>query len=357
MAQRQAGTGRVTIMQVAKAAGVSHQTVSRYLRADPGMREEIRERIRAAVEELGYRPNLLARSMRTRRSGRLGIVLPPGQTPSVITLLDGATAAANEAGYAVEVVIVDGALEQRAERLAELAGSGQVEGLLLLTDLPLPQPVSEDSAVIVLDPDYDHRRRSVGHLGDVSVLSGMIEHLAELGHRRLMHAAGPVGHPSADARRDAYLATVRRLRLSSWGVVHGDWTGEAGHRAVSRLPEDRSVTAVVAASDVVAAGVIRGAWERGWSVPGDLSVTGWDDEPVGRFLSPSLSTVVTDHARHGREAMGELIGAVRGEPVEAAGHAPLSHAVWRESVGPAAISPSPPSRGPRRRSSAGPRGK
>ena len=329
---------RVTIMDVARAAGVSHQTVSRYLRADPGMREEIRRRIGTAVEELGYHPNLVARSMRTRRSGRLGIVLPPGDTPSMISLLGGATATAHEAGYAVEVVLVDGTPQARAGRLAELAGSGQFEGVLALTPLPHFAP-APGAAPVIVSADYDERRRSIGVLADGSLVGTMIERLARLGHRRFLHVAGPAGHPSAQGRRQAYLAAIERSGLHSHGVVDGDWSGESGMRAGAALPDGCGVTAVIAASDIVAAGVIRGAWDRGWRVPADLSVTGWDDNPLGRFLPPTLTTVATDHDRRGRRAMAELVCTVRGEPAPPDDSTPLSRVLWRESTGPAPRTP------------------
>jgi LacI family transcriptional regulator len=117
-------------------------------------------------------------------------------------------------------------------------------------------------------------------------------------------------------------------------VVDGDWSAESGREAVLALPEEGGPTAVIAGNDVVAAGVVRGALERGWSVPGDLSVTGWDNNPVGAYLSPALTTVDVDRERLGADAMERLVATVRGREPEISG-APLNRIVWRESTGPA----------------------
>ncbi|MEE2048648.1 substrate-binding domain-containing protein, partial [Nocardiopsis tropica] len=128
------------------------------------------------------------------------------------------------------------------------------------------------------------------------------------------------------------------LGLESHGVVDGDWSAESGRDAVRSLAEDSGVTAVIAANDVVAAGVVRGALERGWGVPDDLSVTGWDNNPVGAYLSPALTTVDVDRERLGRDAMERLVASVRGtEPALSDG--PLNRIVWRESTGPAPLRP------------------
>src|SRR6187401_1159917 len=118
-------------MDVARLAGVSHQTVSRYLRFQGGLKPATVERVDAAIRELNYRPNLVARSMRTRRSGRVAILIPTvAFNPA--RMLAGATAAAHAAGYAVDVLSLEGGAEARTERILELADSGQVEGILSL---------------------------------------------------------------------------------------------------------------------------------------------------------------------------------------------------------------------------------
>lgn len=128
---------RATIWQVAEAAGVSHQTVSRYLRADPGMKPSTKDKVRGAIDALGYRPNLSARSMRTRRTQRIGVLLPT-ESGFQATALSGALDIASAQGYAVEVFSVDGDSQAAFEKVRELADSGQVDGILALAPPPSP---------------------------------------------------------------------------------------------------------------------------------------------------------------------------------------------------------------------------
>ncbi|WP_240973553.1 LacI family DNA-binding transcriptional regulator [Nonomuraea composti] len=325
---------RPTIMEVARLAGVSHQTVSRYLKfGGAGMKAETSERIKTAIEQLDYRPNLVARAMRNRRTGRLAMLLPAGTAVSALELLAGATTAAHEAGYVVEVVTLGGSPQTWAQRALELSDSGLFEGIVSLTRMSLPTQ-RPGSVPVVVSPDYDDRMRGVGELADASHMAEIVEGLAAYGHRRFLHLAGDYAHASARERRQVYLDTLDRLGLESYGVIDCRWSAAAARQAVLDLPAGSGVTAVIAANDLVAAGAIRGAWERGLRVPADLSVTGWDDNPVGAFLPPSLTTVRVDHERLGRRVLARLLGVLRGEPTTEDDE-PLTQVIWRESTGPA----------------------
>lgn len=321
-------------MDVARLAGVSHQTVSRYLRFQGGLKPATVERVDAAIRELNYRPNLVARSMRTRRSGRVAILLPRVAFNQA-RLLAGAAAAAHAAGYSVDVLSLEGDAEARTERILELADSGQVEGILSLA--PITRSNDElltRDAAIVGSSDFDDEMRGIGELADGSPVRDLIARLADLGHRRFLHVAGARDFASARGRRQTYLDSIAELGLESVGVIDGDWTAESGILAVRRIDERDRPTAIIAANDLVASGVIRGARDRGWRVPEDLSVTGWDNVPVGQYLSPSLTTVDIDLERLGGNAMKRLIASLRDEP-DPAPDAPISRIIWRESVGPA----------------------
>lgn len=333
MSERLERVRKATMMDVASVAGVSHQTVSRYLRFNGGLKEATRERIDAAIRELNYRPNLVARSMRTRRTGRLAVLVPSQSSFSPARMLAGAGAAAHEAGYAMEVLSLDGGAEARTERMLELADSGQVEGILSLAPV-IPASIRSltDAAAIVISADYDDEMRGIGELADGSPVAEMMEHLAARGHRKFLHVAGALQFASARGRKQVYLETIERLGLESFGVHDGDWSAESGIKAVADLPADSGVTAVIAANDVVAAGVIRGALDRGWRVPEDLSVTGWDNNPLGALLSPTLSTVDVDHEKLGRDAMLRLIAALRGDTVQSPSTGPINRVLWRDSV-------------------------
>ncbi|MFI7637925.1 LacI family DNA-binding transcriptional regulator [Nonomuraea sp. NPDC049400] len=344
MTEHSAPPRRPTIKEVARLAGVSHQTVSRYLKSRQGLRPATLERIDGAVEKLGYRPNLMARSMRTRRTGRLAVVMPVN-TFNHARLLSGALAAAHEAGHVVEVVSVEGSTAARTERVLELAHAGQVDGVLSLTPMAAGfEDALPKGAAVVVSPDFDDGMRSIGELTDASPVSELMERLAALGHRRFLHVAGDQEFASARARKVAYLEAVERLGLESVGMAEGDWSGESGVEAVRQLDPDRLPTAVIAANDVVASGVLRGARERGLDVPGDLSVTGWDDNELCRFLPPSLTTVRISWEGAGRNAVLRLIKAVGGPELEP-WNGPVAQVIWRESTAP-----------PRRRPASAPAG-
>ncbi|GAA4989457.1 LacI family DNA-binding transcriptional regulator [Kineococcus glutinatus] len=329
------GTRRPTIREVARLAGVSHETVARYLRADTRIKEASRERIGAAIAELGYRPNLVARAMRNRRTGRLALLLPAGVAISSLEMLAGATDAAGAAGYVVEVVTLGGPAGVRSERVLELADSGLFEGIVSLT--PLPAGLLGAGATrtpVLVAPHYDEHMRGIGALADASCVADLVEQLAEQGHTTFLHVSGDYAHTSARNRRQVYLDTIARLGLRSYAVVDCDWDWRRAWRAVLDLPADCGVTAVVGANDKVAAGAVRGALERGWRVPQDLSVTGWDDNPLGAVMPPSITTVAVDHGRLGRAAVSDLLALLR-EEAPAADERPITRIIWRESTGPA----------------------
>jgi LacI family repressor for deo operon, udp, cdd, tsx, nupC, and nupG len=327
---------RVTLLEVARHAGVSHQTVSRYLRHNGGLKPATVAKIDAAVLALGYRPDLIARSLRTRRSNRLAIVLPE-LTWFVPGALRGASAAAHDAGYQIDVVSLEGDEFRRRERVLALLDSERVEGILSLTPLGgmLPDSDPAAGAAVVVVGEYDDKMRSTGVFADGRYAAGLVEHLAGLGHRQFLHVAGAADWASARNRRAVYLRTVQRLGLESYGVVEGDWSVRSGYEAARDLPADAGVTAVFAANDHVAFGVVRGLQDRGLRVPQDVSVVGWDDEQFGRYTSPTLTTVSVDRELLGRQAMESLIADVQGRERPRIPDLPPGRLVLRGSSGPA----------------------
>lgn len=320
---------RPTSHDVAHLAGVSQSTVSFVFTGRAGISEATREKVLRAASELNYRPNLAARSMRTHRTGRLAVVVPI-TTMNPLTLLSGAIAAARDEGYVVEVVSLPDDAAERVERLAEVVDSGQYEGVLGFTPLPFTDTTGGGPIVLSVG-EFDDAMHMTGEFTDSRPIAEMIERLAAQGHRRFIHLAGAEDFPSARARRDAYLATIDRLGLESLGVTDGDWGGKAGEDAIGALPDDAPPLAVIAANDVIATGAIRAATRRGWKLPQEVAVTGWDDHHQSAFLVPSLTSVAQDRERLGAYSMQRLIAAVRGgQPPEKPDG--LLTIVWREST-------------------------
>jgi LacI family transcriptional regulator len=329
------GKKRATIWEVARSAGVSHQTVSRYLRNDGGMKPATRARIDKAVAELDYRPNLIARSMRTQRSNRIAVVLPELTHFAPIPILRGASAAAREAGYTTDVVGLEGGQARRAEGARALLDSGLVDGILSFAPLADVGRAAGGSVPLVVFGEYDDEMHSQGEMADAGPVEDILRHLAGLGHRRFLHVAGPRDWASADNRRARYAESVEKLGLESYGTRDGDWTVASGYRAARDLPDGSGVTAVLAANDHMALGVIRGLQDRGVRVPEDVSVFGWDNEQFGEYVRPALSTVASDGEALGRQAVRSLLAAIRGEPAPEIRVPNFYEVVPRGSSGPA----------------------
>lgn len=324
---------RPTIRDVAGLAGVSHQTVSRYLRHSGGLRPATVAAIESAIDELGYRPDLTARSMRTRRSDTLAVViagLPRGGMYQ--RELTAACAVAHHAGYRTEIVLAEGDAKDRRDRILALLEDGQVDGVLAMAPVALDGGRADHRIVATADLDDD--MRNTGALADGTTAGLIVEHLSDLGHRHFLHIAGDMSYASARNRASAYEAAIDLLGVKSHGVVGYSWTAETGYQAVIQLPEDSPVTAVVAANDSTATGAVRAAFERGWSVPERLSVFGWDNQVLGRYAVPTLSTVEVDRERRGRYVMEQLIAAIRHEPQPEPPKSPLNTLIFRESTAP-----------------------
>ncbi|OAH12337.1 LacI family DNA-binding transcriptional regulator [Streptomyces jeddahensis] len=338
-ARPRAGGKRPTIHEVARLAGVSHQTVSRFLRNDPTMRPDTARKVAKAVAELGYRPNLAARTMRTRRSNRIAVIIPTSAERFPLGVLSGAAAAAHEAGYLLDIVGLEGDAAARAARLEALLQLESTDGILSFTTLgeSTDGPALADFPVpIVVDGVYDDHLRSLGAFADASVAADLLRHLADRGHRRFVHVAGHPEWASARARRAVYEATIADLRLESCAVVEGDWTPHSGWEAATEVIAGSGATAVFAASDQVAFGVILGLQSLGIDVPRDISVFGWDDDQLGRCFRPTLTTVAVDRERQGREAVRRLLALLRGEPpIRPPEAAELNRIILRDSTGPA----------------------
>ena len=324
---------RPTIHDVASRAGVSHQTVSRYLRYNGGLKPTTVAKIQGAIEELEYRPNRVARSMRTRRTGRIAILLPTASRSLPLRLLAAASAAAHEAGYTVDLVGLEGAAADRAARAQELSHSGEFEGILALASLGA-QPATWSGAPVVDIAAYDDEVHGLGALADGAATGEIVRHLSDLGHRSFLHLAGPQAYTSARNRRQAFTDAITKLDLRGT-VIDCDWSGQSGYEGIMSLPQDTDITAVVAANDLMAMGAVRASLSRGWKVPDDLSVFGWDDEELARFGTPSLSTVAIDRERQGREAMCRLIAMIRGTDPPPINITSLHTVIPRESTGPA----------------------
>ncbi|TDL39707.1 LacI family DNA-binding transcriptional regulator [Arthrobacter nitrophenolicus] len=334
----QARTKAPTIYDVAALAGVSHQTVSRYLKDKNALKPKTLERVEKALSELKYTPNLAARSLRSRALYRIVVVVPEASLYFPTRMLNGAAGAAHARGYRVDVVAMEGSAEARALQLDQLLSGEDIAGILSFVPRPKSGAVTKkESAVpLVVAGEYDNKMRARGSLADATAMAGIVRELAALGHRNFFHVSGPTAWPSARNRKTVYQETLTELGLTSLGIAAGDWSPASGYAAGRKIAGLKDVTAVVAANDQMAMGVIRALHEQGISVPGDVSVFGWDDVPEASYYIPALSTVHMDLETLGTRSMRELIARIRGdEPPQAGDGLPPMQLILRESTGPA----------------------
>ncbi|TLM82959.1 LacI family transcriptional regulator [Pseudarthrobacter sp. NamE2] len=341
MVQEAVARGRAkapTIYDVAALAGVSHQTVSRYLKDGKGLKPGTLERVEKALSELRYTPNLAARSLRSRKLYRVVVVVPEASLYFPARMLNGAAGAAHARGYRVDVVAMEGTAQARALQLERLLTGEDIAGILSFVPRPKATAATGTATVpMVVAGEYDNKMRARGSLADGTAVHSIIRELAALGHTNFFHVAGPAAWPAARNRKAVYQEAIAALGLTSLGMAAGDWSPASGYAAGKKIAALNGVTAVFAANDQMAFGVIRALHDQGIRVPVDVSVFGWDDVPEGSYFIPSLSTVHMDVEALGARSMRELIARIHGEePPQDAAALPLMELVLRESTGPAA---------------------
>lgn len=333
------GTRRkaATIYDVAQAAGVSHQTVSRFLRGFEGIRPETRERVVQALADLGYRPNLTARSLKSGRSHRIGALTHEISLVGPSRIVEGASIAAREAGYVLDIVSLDSRNPRAIEESLALITQHDLAGVLALaatdemtraftaTAFRVPAYVAAES-----DGAPDDPRGILSRVG----IPMLVAHLAGLGHRRFVHIAGPSMWSAARNRVRDYESALDSQGLASVAILHGDWSAASGYRAISELSRLPDATAFLAANDQMALGAMLALKERGLRIPGDVSVVGVDDIAEAAYFDPPLTTLRNDFEGQGRAAVFQLLARIGNEEVTPV-PVPAPVLVVRQSSGPA----------------------
>lgn len=322
---------------VAARAGVSSQTVSRVSNGAHNVEEGTRRRVLDAMGELGYRPNSAARALKTGRFRSVGVIIFTLATFGNMRTLDAVVTAASGAGYTITLMPVahptEGEVAGAFSRLQEEA----VDGVIIIIEahmldradvmIPVGLPVvivdsDAGEPFVVVDTDQEQGTRLA------------TRHLLELGHTAIVHVAGPTSSFSASRRAAAWLETMREAGLDPEPPMTGDWTTASGHRHGLAVADRPDVTAVVAANDQMALGVMHALHERGRSIPGEVSVVGFDDTEESGSFWPPLTTVHQNFDEIGRRAMHVLLQMLDGHEPSPDRIVP-TRLVVRESAGPA----------------------
>ncbi|MEV6903269.1 LacI family DNA-binding transcriptional regulator [Amycolatopsis sp. NPDC051372] len=300
-----------TIKDVAERAGVHAATASRALNpATRGMvNARTANRVAEAARALGYAPNSAARSLRTRTSSVAGVIIPDLRNPVFPPIVRGIEDGLRDAGYMALVGNTDGDPDRERELVSAMRGR-QIDGFILATSRRSDELKSSVPTVLV------NRRTDNGGIPSVTADNAagihlLVRHLAGLGHTRIGHVAGPRDLSTGWERYRGYLdaATSAGLAAAAEAVEFADaFTETAGHAATLRLlAAHPSLTAVLAGNDLIALGCYSALDELGRTVPGDVSVTGFNDMPFVDRQRPSLTTVRIPHYDIGREAARLLL--------------------------------------------------
>jgi DNA-binding LacI/PurR family transcriptional regulator len=299
---------------VARLAGVSHQTVSRVLNEHPNVRPLTRDRVLAAIRELAYRPNAAARTLVTRRTHTFGVITADTMLYGPTSMLYGFERAAHDS-YFVSVASLP-ALDRRSmlDAVDRFLGQG-IEGIVVIATV--------DTAVAALGhvpPEVPlvavgcGTRASVTSVAidNVAGAAAATRYLLSLGHRSVFHVAGPANCLDARERAEGWRQALRETGAAEPALLVGDWSASSGYRLGTQLADDPGLTAVFCGNDTMALGVIRALAERGLRVPEDVSIIGFDDVPEAGYYRPPLTTVRQDFGEVGRQALSTLVDRMSG---------------------------------------------
>jgi len=311
--------GPATIRDVASELGMSVATVSRALSQPELLRPETRERVLSVVAKLGYRPNVLARSLRRGQTHAIVLVVPK-LSPFFLEIYAGAEEAAQTAGLAVLLGNSDGKPE-REEAYFDQVVSGRADGIILLTGV-LPSAYADGKRAVppmvaVLERIADHGAPVI-RIDHRAASAEITRHLIDLGHHRIAHIAGTRHAPSSEHRLSGYKDALAAAGIPFQGdlVIEGDFSMQSGADAMEKLLDlDDPPTAVFAGNDEMAFGAVKAARLRGLSVPEDLSMVGFDDQTTAAFYNPPLTTIHTPCREIGRRAIQELVEQIAGADV------------------------------------------
>ncbi|OAH14510.1 LacI family DNA-binding transcriptional regulator [Streptomyces jeddahensis] len=304
-------------VDVARLAGVSQKTVSRVFNDEPYVSAEVRRRVLEAAGELGYRRNNAARALASGRTRSIGVVTLGTALYGPASLLMGIERAVRDMGYTLRVVnTVEGEPAGIAGAVDSLLDQG-VDGIVISEPIDEGGDEGEVSArvdvpVLVLSappPFTAPRVLTAGGCADVMARAAT-EHLLDLEHLTVHHLAGPQPWYAARDRLDGWRAALAGRGRPEPPVVAGDWSAASGYAAGRELASDPDVTAVFAANDDMAIGLIRALTEAGLRVPEDVSVVGFDDTPVAAYVTPPLTTVRQPFDAVAQDGLKRLVHAI-----------------------------------------------
>lgn len=311
----------VTIQDIARAANVSKSTVSRVLNGTATVASAKREAVLEATKRLGFRPNVMARSLASGRSMTIGVLTQLIGSPFYDTVAQGVIVGLTDSGYSP--IFVDGQWEISNEIGAIKALLGrQVDGLVLIgggvAEAQLDELCSGIPFIVVARQLENNNHRSI-YTDNVDGGYRATKHLLEHGHRRIAIIRGLAHHPDAVDRYDGYLKAINEydVQLDADLIYEGDFSAESGVAGVEKLlDKGTEFTAIFAANDMTAFGARLALYRKGIRVPEDVSIVGFDDQMEAMFSTPPLTTVRQPSREMGEQAAKAVLGLIDGEEFE-----------------------------------------
>lgn len=306
------------MQDVARAAGVSPQTVSRVANSSVKVRPETRQRVLNAMEALGYRPNYAARALKHGKFNNIGIVLFHIASFGNARILDGTIDAASENGYAVTVHVVNDETDISIRSILEQMKRLPVDGVIVVLeqrviDFNKFKPDADLPVVLITEKPSPYCPTIDADQYGCSVSA--VDYLLKKGHKTVYHISGPSSSRAAESRAKGWRQALERQGIPVPSTYIGDWGADSGYEAGMALSNEPDCTAIYAANDQMAYGAIEGLQAGGKAVPADVSVIGVDDSLVDVIPRLSLTTMRMDFEKIGKEAFARVMSQCEGEQV------------------------------------------
>ncbi len=337
---------KATIDDVAEHAGVSIKTVSRVVNREPNVRETTRLRVQEAIDALHYRPNSSARSLAANKSFLIGLLYDNPVPSYIMDVQNGILGSCRDKGYNLLIHPCDFSKESIAEEILQLVKQSRIDGLILTPPLSDNVQVIEtlqnnNITFVSIAPVHHEMDRLCVYCDDRKAAYKITEYLIQQGHTKIGFIVGHPGHGASEERRLGFEQAMNEheIPINNQWLVQGYFDFGSGRDCAVKLLEGESrPTAIFASNDEMAAGVMVAAQEKGFKLPGDLSIAGFDDNPIAEHVWPALSTVRQPVKQMASEAAVLLLARLRGDNSSAVEQELHCELVLRDSVvGPSSL--------------------
>jgi DNA-binding LacI/PurR family transcriptional regulator len=305
---------KANIYDVAKLAGVSHQTVSRVLNNHPSLKPATREKVEKAITDLSYHPNQAARQLVTSRSRLIGVLIAEADLYGPASILNAMEKVARREGYALISIAVSAdspeSWREAIDQLRNLAIDGVIT-IALPGEIVKEIEGSLDGAVIVIVDSEPSKKFDVVNMDNIYGATIATQYLIDAGHTEILHVTGPQKAYEANMRQRGYEMTMKDAGLKP-EVIVGDWSIATGYEVGKKVALKKTKpTAIFCGNDHLALGMIKAFSEEGISVPGDISIIGFDNIPEASYLIPALTTVGQNFDELGNNAIEKMLLQLR----------------------------------------------